>query len=76
MEMKLMALLIGVIILGSFGSVVLLKSLEHSENIEMAGKDLEECPNLNSRRSTSETIWVKSCKEYTETYYKFNTKSN
>jgi len=30
---------------------------------------LEECPNLTSI-SSNETIWVKSCTEYTNNYYK------
>ena len=36
--------------------------------IESAKAGLEQCPNLNSKNSTN-TIWIKSCKEYTDAYY-------
>ena len=36
--------------------------------VESVKQGLEECPNLDSG-SSHHTIWVKSCSEYTKTYY-------
>lgn len=36
-----------------------------------AKSGLEECPNFRSNNST-DTIWVKDCKEFTESYFKHN----
>lgn len=42
-----------------------------NKSIEAIKAGLEECPNLNSKHDSTSTIFVKSCKEYTEEFYKF-----
>ena len=54
------------VVAGTFFGMMTLGGI-NKENIkvEMAKAGLEECPNLNT--VVVRTIWVKSCKEYTET---------
>ena len=46
---------------------------ENKTKIEYAKMGLEECPNLDSIiHNATTTIWVKSCKNYTDNYYLHN----
>ncbi len=60
-------------ILGFFITAMTAVSIEsyvkNTSAVEKAKAGLEECPNLNSRIS-ADTIWVKDCKLFIETYEK------
>jgi len=49
---------------------------EYKEKKEFASTGLEECPKNPTELSSSidRTIWVRSCTEYVDTYYKYNKK--
>lgn len=57
--------------LGGVIGISLSESNATNKSIEAIKAGLEECPNLDSVVSM-DIILVKSCKEYTEEFYKFN----
>jgi len=61
------AIVVAIITIGSVTAF-----LDYNSNSK-AKSGLEECPNYRSNNST-DTIWVKDCKEFTETYHKGNKK--
>ena len=64
-------LMIFLMVVGSVGSIGLtINEIQKTDkSIQAIKAGLEECPNLNSNVS-NDTIFVKSCKEFTEEYHK------
>ena len=68
MEMKWYAIMMVGIMVAVMTTLSMERFTDSNIAIESAKEGLEQCPNLNSRNS-SDTIWVKSCKEYTDSFY-------
>ena len=66
METKYFAIIVLGFMLISGTGMILDEYNKNNKSIEMAKSGLEECPKEPNSMS-SQTIWVKSCKEYLET---------
>lgn len=63
MESKWMWITVSVTMIMLFGGMTLEKYSNNKSSIEKAKSGLEECP---IKPGNFQTIWVKSCKEYSE----------
>ena len=68
MDMKWYAIMMVGVMVAGMTALSMERFTDSNIAIASAKAGLEQCPNLNSRNSTN-TIWVKSCKEYTDSFY-------
>ena len=66
-DSKWMAIVILGIIIVATTAVSIESYVKNTAAVEKVKAGLEECPNLHSRNSM-DTIWVKDCKMFLETY--------
>ena len=68
MEMKWYAFMMVGIMFAGMTAISMERITDSNIAIASAKAGLEQCPNLNSRDSTR-TIWVKSCQQFTDSFY-------